>query len=227
MVFSVTASAGFAPAVFRALVSPALLIYGDGRMLTKVNTLAIQAVPARYEMARLDPATVAGFLSAARTTVNPATDFGTPGVTDVGGTNVTLDDGHGQQKVNVYAFDETFETGLTTSQRTARAALRSTIERANSLTAQTDRAPYSPDRVMVYELDSNSARTPATVGWPGPPPAAFLIPSTQWVACGELRADPAEEVYRAALQNPGAGWLIDGVTRILAVNPLPVTDACP
>ena len=30
---------------------------------------------------------------------------------------------------------------------------------------------------------------------------------------------------RYALENPGAGWLVGGTTRVLAVNPLPV-EAC-
>ena len=229
VVFAVGSGGGMAPAVSQALASPALLMYGDGRILTKVNSLAIQTVPPRYEIARLDPLTVADFVSSAEATVNPGTDFGTPRVTDVGTTTVTLNGGHGEQQVHVYAFDETFEDRLSTAQRTARAALRGLIDRAAGLAGGVPRAPYSPDRVMVYELDPRSAGTAATVGWPGPPPAAFMTAGTrrQWIACGELMADPAEVVYSAALNNPGALWLVDGATRILAVNPLPLADTCP
>ena len=39
-------------------------------------------------------------------------------------------------------------------------------------------------------------------------------------------ADPAGVVYQAALDNPGARWLVDGSTRVLAVNPLPLPDDC-
>ena len=229
VVFAVGSGGGMAPAVSYALASPSLLIYGDGRMLTKVNSLAIQAVPPRYEIARLDPLTVASFVASAEATVRPGTDFGTPGVTDVGTTTVTLNGVHGMQQVDVYAFDATFEDGLSTAQRTARAALRGLIDRAATLAVGAPRAPYSPDRVMVYELDPRSTTETATVGWPGPPPAAFLAASTRWrwIACGELMADPAEVVYSAALNNPGALWLVDGATRILAVNPLPLADTCP
>ena len=229
VVFSVGTSGGMDPAVSQALASPTLQIYGDGRMLTTVNSLAIQAVPARYEIARLDPAAMATFVSTGETVVNPATDFGTPGVTDVGTTTVTLNGSHGPQQVSVYAFDDTFESGLSPAQKNARTALRGLVDRAYALSNGAARIPYIPDRVAVYELDPQFTTTTATVGWPGPPPAAFLTASTKRrsIACGELVADPAEEVYRAALGNPGASWLVDGVTRILAVNPLPSEDACP
>lgn len=225
VVFQVGTAGGMMPAIADALASPALVIYGDGRVLTKVNSLAIQFVPARYDIARIDPVAVASFASSAEETVNPDRDFGTPGVTDVGSTTVTLNG----RKVSVYAFDETFEDGLTPTQRNARAALRSLVDRAYALSDGAARASYTPDRVVVYELDSHFAQTPATVGWPGPPPTAFLTAGDRrrWIACGELVADPAEVVYRAALNNPGAGWLVDGVTRILAVNPLPASGGCP
>ena len=62
----------------------------------------------------------------------------------------------------------------------------------------------------------------------GMAPASFLAPSTgrRSIACGELMADPAEVVYQAALENPGARWVIDGATRILAVNSLPLPGDC-
>ena len=229
VVFSVGTGGGMAPALSYALASPSLQIYGDGRILTTVSSPAIQAVPARYELARLDPAAVATIVSTGENIVNPATDFGTPGVTDVGTTTVTLNGSHGPQQVSVYAFDDTFETGLSPTQKSARTALRDLIDRAYALATGAAHTPYIPDRVAVYELDPQFTTTTATVGWPGPPPAAFLTASTKRrsIACGELVADPAEEVYRAALDNPGAAWLVDGVARILAVNPLPPADACP
>jgi len=66
------------------------------------------------------------------------------------------------------------------------------------------------------------------VNWPGPPPASFLSPHTgrRSIACGELVADPAEVVYQAALENPGARWVVDGATRALAVNSLPLPGDC-
>ena len=70
---------------------------------------------------------------------------------------------------------------------------------------------------------------PASLTWPGPDPESFLTPTDKHraVACGELTGDTARAAYRAALANPGASWLVDGASRILAVNPLPLPGSCP
>ena len=230
MVFMVMSSGGMAPAVYQALASPSLAIYGDGRVLTVVEAPVLRLLPARYEVARIDPATVASFVADVEASglITNGTDFGTPRVTDLPSTTVLVHGPTGQQLRSVYAFDERFDARLTAEQRTARIGLRSVIEKASGLAAGTARSPYSPDRIVVYEVEPGNNSEPATTGWPGPPPPAFLAPSTgsRWIACGELNADPAEVVYRAALTNPGARWLVDGATRILAVNPLPLQDAC-
>ena len=56
MMFMVMSSGGMAPAVYQALASPSLAIYGDGRVLTAVEAPVLQLLPARYEVARIDPA---------------------------------------------------------------------------------------------------------------------------------------------------------------------------
>jgi len=230
MAFMVMSSGGMAPAVYQALASPSLAIYGDGRVLTVVEAPVLQLLPARYEVARIDPAAVASFVAdvEAGGLVNSGTDFGTPRVTDLPSTRVLVHGLMGQQLLSVYAFDERFDARLTAEQRNARIALRAVIAKASALAAGAARVPYSPDRIGVYEVEPGSNGEPATAGWPGPPLSAFLATSTgyRWIACGELNADPAEVVYRAALTNPGARWLVDGATRILAVNPLPLPDAC-
>jgi len=230
MVFMVVSSGGMAPAVYQALASPSLAIYGDGRVLTVVEAPVLQLLPARYEIARIDPATVASFVAdvEAGGLITNGTDFGTPRVTDLPSATVMVHGLTGQQQVNVYAFDERFDARLTAEQRSARIGLRAVIANASGLAAGVARSTYSPDRVVVYEVEPGNNREPATTDWPGPPPSAFLAPSTgsRWIACGELTADPAEVVYRAALTNPGARWLVDGATRILAINPLPLPDAC-
>jgi hypothetical protein len=134
----------------------------------------------------------------------------------------------GQDQVSVYAFDERFDARVDPDQRSARVALRAVIDQASALAAGAAGAPYSPDRVVVYEVEPRNPGEPATTVWPGPPPSDFLTPSTsrRSIACGELAADSAEVVYRAALANPGARWLVDGTTRTLAVNSLPLPDAC-
>ena len=230
MVFMVMSSGGMAPAVFQALASPSLAIYGDGRVLTIVEAPALQLIPARYEIARIDPAAVLSFVAdvEAGGLITAGTDFGTPRMTDLPSTTVMVHGRNGSEQVSPYAFDERFDARLTPEQRDARAALRTLISQASALAAGASRVPYSPDRVIVYEVEPNNNTEPSTVGWPGPPLSSFLKPTTnrRARACGELDADPAEVVYQAALNNPGARWLVDGVTRLLAVNSLPLPGDC-
>ena len=230
MAFMVMSSGGMAPAVFQALASPSLAIYGDGRVLTVVEAPVLQLLPARYEVARIDPASVASFVADVEASglITSGTDFGTPRVTDLPSTTVLVDGLTGRQQVTVYAFDERFDARLTAEQRSNRIALRAAIEKASTLAAGAERSPYSPDRVVVYEVEPGRNTEPATTSWPGPSPSTFLAASSgrRSIACGELNADPAGVAYGAALTNPGARWLVDNTTRILAVNPLPLPDAC-
>lgn len=230
LVFMVMSSGGMAPAVYQALASPSLAIYGDGRVLTVVQAPALLLIPARYDVARIDPAAVASFVAGieAGGLVSSGTDFGTPRMTDLPSTTVMIHGRGPQEQVRPYAFDERFDARLTAEQRSARVALRTVIAQASGLAAGAERAPFSPDRVVVYELEPRTSDEPAAAGWPGPPPPSFLAPSTsrRAIACGELTADPAEVVYRAALANPGARWVVDGYTRILAVNSLPLPSDC-
>ena len=230
MVFMVMSSGGMAPAVYQALASPSLAIYGDGRVLTAVEAPALQLIPTRYEVAKIDPAAVASFVADVEASglINPTTDFGTPRMTDLPSTTVMVHGQNGSEQVHPYAFDERFDARLTPEQRNARAALRTVISQASTLAAGTARVPYSPDRVIVYEVEPRNDGEPATADWPGPPPTSFLKPTTnrRASACGELNADPAEVVYQAALDNPGARWLVDGAIQILAVNSLPLPDDC-
>lgn len=230
MVFMVMSSGGMAPAVYQALASPSLAIYGDGRVLTAVESPALQLIPARYEVARIDPAAVASFVAdvEAGGLVSADTDFGTPRLTDLPSTTVLVYGPGGERRASPYAFDERFDARLTPEQRSARVALRAIISRAAALTAGAPRVPYSPDRVVVYEVEARTADEPGAVDWPGPPPASFLSPHTgrRSIACGALVADPAGVVYQAALENPGARWVVDGATRALAVNSLPLPGDC-
>lgn len=230
VVFAVMTGGGLVRPVHYALESPSLVIYGDGRVLT-ISQDRAPLVPARYDLARIDPAAVASFVSGVEAggVISPGADFGKPRVTDLATTTVTLNGANGQVQASAYALIEQFETELTAAQRSARAALRAIIDEADGLSVGATGSPYSPDRVVVYELDPRYEDQTATITWPGPPPSSFLAPTDKRrsIACGELIADPAEVVYQAALTNPGARWLVDGATRVLAVNPLPLADACP
>lgn len=222
MAFMVMSAGGMVPAVLYTMQSPSLAVYGDGRVLTGVAAPALQLVPARYQVAHVDPATIRDFLAAARSggLFDGGTDFGTPRVTDLPTTTVMVDG----STVRVYALDERFDTGLSPAQRDARARLRALIERASGLSGGAPLEAFVPSRIVVSEPRPGRNEDPAVTPWPGPPPAAFLTPTGtgRAIACGELTGTDAAAVYTAALDNPGARWLVDGATRVLAVNPLPV-----
>lgn len=230
MVFVMDSYGGMTPRVIAALQSPSLVLYGDGRVLTAEMTEIAAAVPTRYEIARATPDAVRRFVDSAQSggLISDRTDFGSPRVTDLETTTVVVHGDGGRSEVAVYALHEAVEAGLSTDQRRAREDLRALIGQARALADDAPRTAYVPDRVVVYEVDADSSGESATVGWPGPPPASFLTARGQReaIACGELNADPAEQVYRAALDNPGARWPVDGVTRVLAVNPLPLPGDC-
>lgn len=231
IVFTVTSFGGMAPAALAGMQSPSIAAYGDGRVLTAVEPAALRLVPARYQLARVDAATVADYVAAALRSglLNASTDFGTPRVTDVATTTVTVNDGSGPAQVSVYALDERFERGLTAAQRDARNRLRALIGQAGNLAAGAPAGPYTPDRVVVYESQARESEEPAGAVWPGPQPESFLVPTRtrRSTACGPLVGAPARAAYLAALDNPGARWLVDGATRVLAVNPLPLDGDCP
>lgn len=226
MVFMVMSAGGMVPSVIYAMQSPSLAIYGDGRILTALPSPALRGVPARYEVTRLDPGRVRQFVTEALSSglLGADTDFGTPRATDLATTTVLVRDDEKTAQVRVYALSPPFETRLSTAQREARDRLRALIERASALPGAAAREPYTPDRVTVSETAPGRNQDPATVVWPGPPLLSFLSPSAsrRSVACGELTGAAAGEVYRAALDNPGASWLVEGATRVLAINPLPI-----
>lgn len=230
MVFMVMSSGGMVPALLYALQSPSLVVYGDGRVVTLSAGVVPELIPARYNVARVDVAAVENFVASADRggVISSATDFGTPRVTDLDTTTVLLDAGAGPQQVRVYALDEQFDRDLSPVQRETRARLRTLIDAAGQLATGAATAAYIPDRVAVYEPMSGAGDEPATTAWPGPPPESFMVAvrARRSTACGELSGEPARVAYRAALANPGARWLVDGTTRVLAVNSLPLPGAC-
>jgi len=232
VVFMVDSGGGLVPPVVYALESPSLVMYGDGRILSIAHDDDTGgAVPARYQLTRVDPLAVSAFVSSveARGIINSAKDFGQPPVTDMDSTAVTVHGQNAPAKVSVYAFHDQFDKDVTADQQKARAALRQVVDAASNLAAGATPTPYSPDRVVVYDVGLGYGDRTATTVWPGPPPGSFLEPSNQSrsVACGPLSGAPATAVYNAALTNPGALWLVDGVPRVLAVNPLPIAESCP
>ena len=76
--FLVEAGGGFVPVLNAALESPALAVYGDGRVIQYDEKKKERDVPAAYTIAKVDPALVAQFAAEteALNLIQEGTDFG-------------------------------------------------------------------------------------------------------------------------------------------------------
>jgi hypothetical protein len=232
MVFAVTTAGGLAPPLDQTLITPALAVYGDGRVFEADHDQYVHGTPYAYVVGRADTDAVARFVARAeaRQVVKPGTDFGDPQVTDMPVTTVRLHGNSDPQLVHVYAFGKDFDDDVSRTQRRARQDLREIVDDAYALPGDGERLSYTPDRVQVTELDiSDDGSTPAPE-WPGPDPDSFLVLSSGGVArvaCGTLAGTNAEVVYAAARNHPRGVWTHDSRTRVLAVVPLlPGAEGC-
>ena len=73
MVFAVTTAGGLAPPLEQTLITPALAVYGDGRVFEADHDQYIHGTPYAYVVARVDPNAVATFVAhaEARKVVDP------------------------------------------------------------------------------------------------------------------------------------------------------------
>ena len=224
---------GFTPYFHQAVLTPALAVYGDGRVIQYDEGQQAPNVPAAYVLTRVDPALVAAFAAdaEARDLINPETDFGDPTVSDMPSTTVQLHGAGGPHRIYVYAFDAGFDDDLGRAQRRAREELAEVIDRASALPGDGERLPYRPDRVRVTEFAFDGGGKTRGAEWPGPDPESFLVPTTPRsvrLACGELSGPAAEKVYAAARDNPDGIWTYASKRRVFAVVPiLPTLGGCP
>ena len=231
VVFSVQGWPGLAPPLYLALALPELVVYGSGIVVWPQLSEGLHGAPPHVLSADVDPLAVARFAAEAAATglLTTEIDYGRMPTPDVGATTVSL---HGEQSAStttVFGFHAGYETHLTRRQRARRDQLRDLIDRAHRLTVEADIVDHAPAHVVVLEqLDSTSDR--ATAVWPGPDPATFLHATTgsgrSATACGVLTGPAARTVYAAARGNDGQRWLVDGVSRTLVVNPLPLGIDC-
>jgi len=229
LVLLVEATGGFVPALHAALQSPALAVYGDGRVIQYDEKKKERDVPAAYTVAKVDPALVSTFAAEteALNLIQESTDFGKPPVSDMPATTVQLNGATGPHTVSVYAFADTFDKDVSEPQRQARQALGAVIDRAHVLPGDAEQAPYQPEAVRVVELDDTEF-TEMAPAWPGPAPNSFLSSAKTFRSCGTLSGAAAEKTYAAARRNAGAVWAAEGTELTLVVTALlPGTVGCP
>ena len=229
VVLGLSSGPGYAPSIYWPLQSPALVVYGSGRILRAEQNTGLRAVPLAYTEATVDPLQVAQLVADGERRRVLQRDFGTPQVTDLGSSRVWLHGAGGRREASIYAFGESLDEYVSWFQRRNRQRLRSFLDDARGLVGDAGQ-PYVPERVVVLELRAYESSEKTTVRWPGPDPASFLHKPSgyarQAIACGELTGQQAATVYGAARENPEQRWLVDGQTRVLAVNPLPIEIEC-
>lgn len=229
LVFLVEATGGFVPALNAALQTPALAVYGDGRVIQYDQKKKERDVPAAYTITKIDPLLVAQFAAEteALNLIREGTDFGKPPVSDMPSTTVQLNGPTGPQSVQVYAFADNFDKDVSAAQAKARQALAAVIDRAEALPGDAEPAAYKPDAVRVVELEDTEF-TEMAPAWPGPAPNSFLASTQTFFSCGSLSGAAAEKAYAAARRNPGAVWTAEGTELTLVVTALlPGTVGCP
>ena len=232
MVFMVESFGGLIANLDSVLVTPALAVYGDGRVIEVDHDQHIQGTPSAYTVAQVDPAAVAAFVADAeeRNVINEGTDFGDPMVTDMPVTTVQLHGTADPQLVHVYAFSDEFEDDVPRAQRRARQELAQIVDNAYALPGKDQRVAYRPDQVEVTQLQLDKGNDTPGPEWPGPDPESFLVPSAdspRRVACGTITGSNAEEAYAAARGNPRGVWTHGSRTLVLLVVPLlPGQPAC-
>ncbi len=216
-------SGGLAPQALYAVTSPALVIYGDGRVVLLGRTPSGSDLRRSYQVATVEPELVAGLADRARAAgLAENLELGSPKVLDAGSTLVRVH-GTGEPVTHrAYAFYPEVDRRLGWPYQQRRELLRLLIKAGYDLAGDAPRSPYVPDRIFVYE-QKVTADAPATRPWSGPDPATFLTGprSFRGLRCGELRGAQAEAVYDASAQNANQHWTVDGTVRLLLINSLP------
>lgn len=187
IVFQVTTGGGFVALDVHLTTMPSLTVYGDGRALVAEPGQGWSPgdmVPVAE--GRVDDGEMDALVGAAQSSGlfdGDVPDFGSPAITDVGGTTVTFDDGHGAAAtVDAYALDEygddySHESNLDDGQRERRRALRGLITAAEDAVDAT--TPYRPDRLRVFDMTgygsiSDDSRDGSAADWLGPDFAALF-----------------------------------------------------
>jgi hypothetical protein len=232
LVFSLIGWSGMVPPFVQALTTPGVALYGDGRLLTLDRSSPAGGVPYAYQVAQADPREVAALVARAEASglVDDDTDFGSPSITDMPVTTVSLHGRAGPQRTSVYAFSDRTDDDVSWRQRRARVKLRKLIDEALALPADAAPEPYRPEQVRVIELEHVAGGSAAAPEWPGPDLERFLVPAASRgsrLGCGTLTGPAAERAYAAARTNPQGVWMVGGLPRVLAVAALlPGAEGC-
>ncbi|HEY0699124.1 MAG TPA: hypothetical protein VGD43_15090 [Micromonospora sp.] len=236
LVLRVSHVGGFVPPASLATRVPMISVYGDGRVITEGPQPAIFPGPAlpNLQEQQISADDVAELVDRAlRAGVGSPTDLGTPSVTDVPSTRITVWTAGGVRTTEAYALMEQVPaSGLTADQQAARRKLLDLVGALTDLpgtlgaAAVPDSRPYQPTRIAGVAAPwtpSGSAGVPeqVEVAWPGP-----ALPGEPQGQGGELACVVAEGVAaKAVMRAAGRAtsitpWTYDGRRWTIGLRPL-------
>lgn len=219
---SISGADGAGPQEAVAVHTTDFLLLGDGTAIVPGVVDLIYPGPAIYPLqsTALGEEQIQEFLSAAEEAglLGEMVDFGSPALTDVINTNVTINV-HGQSyRQSAYALGAAEESALSDPQKQARAALTTFIETARGLVGA-DSEQYVPTAVIAFGLSPDFSTPDDEAGLEQPPqlwPIASVprMPVTSNSGQGTCVEVTGAEVptLLAALANANAltPWVIEG-----------------
>jgi hypothetical protein len=196
VVIRIATGGGFVPLEYNYTMIPELTIYGDGRVImTGPTTLEYpgKALP-NLQTTVVSEEVLQAMLAAAKEAklFQNGVDYGTPGVTDVGTTTITINADNTTYTAQIYALG--FEEGgnLTMEQQTARAAISALNGKLNDPSAFGQQEPvwesydFTALKVFCRAVDTTASTDPTDIQ-PNhlPWPLADLATSGKEVANGQ------------------------------------------
>jgi hypothetical protein len=166
---------------------PTVSVYGDGRVLTPAPQRAVYPAPALQTLLvqQISVADVRRLVDmASKAGVGSGADLGKPNISDAPSTRFTMRTDTGWASTTVLALGMASDSGLTSAQKTGRAALSSLVTALSDLPSALgpvpSAAPFVPAGVVavakVWSAPADpAAPAPAAVDWPGPAlPGAYV-----------------------------------------------------
>ena len=154
VVLQVFSGGGYVPVAVMRREFPAAVLYGNGRLVTAVEDDTDAAVP-ELEVTQLDDAQVDELvLGALDAGVGEGVDFGTPDITDLPTTTVTLETEQGTEEASAYGLGfEDADTSVSSEQEEARAELSEFIDSV----LEREGEPFEPDAYVVTSISATGA----------------------------------------------------------------------
>lgn len=239
LVLEVRQVGGYVTPEMLAARLPVVSVHADGRVLTEGPVIAIYPGPAlpNVQVLRVDPADVQDLASRALAAgVGQGIDYGTPSITDVPSTRVTVATADGTEVTEVHALLEATLPGpggeeplpgLTPEQVAARAELRAFLDELTSqpLDQQAPVEQYEPEVLAVVVrpwVDPQDELQHPELVWPGPPLPGEPLGGLPDLSCVTVSGDALAPVLDAARQaNSATPWVgQDGERWSLTFRPL-------